>query len=170
VSLKAKDGAVTESTDDEKAHWIQKTVEKYCHQIDSWKAKLDISASIYSNGYPAGHVVLLTGANGGLGNALLEVLAQDPTVAKIYCAVRGSNVESKLAKSLESRGYGKSPKLCAVPYDMEDQKLGLGEELYQKLQSEVNIVLHNAWRLDFNRPVNMYDADCVSGKSISSWL
>lgn len=85
--------------------------------------------------------------------------------------MRGSDAESKLVKLLESRGYSteisKSPKLYAIPYDMEDEKLGLGDELYKKLQSEVSIVLHNAWRLDFNRPVDMYEADCISGKRIT---
>ena len=171
VGLKSKDGAAAQSTVDKKVDWIQNAVGKYCAKIDSWKSTHEPSASVYTNGYAAGHAIFLTGANGGLGNALLEVLVKCPAVAKIYCAIRGSDVQSKLVKSLESRGYGtaisRSPKLCAIPYNMEDEKLGLGSELYEKLQSEISIVLHNAWRLDFNRPVDMYEADCLNGTNIT---
>jgi hypothetical protein len=171
MRLKSRDGAVTESTDDWKVEWIQKAVEKYCVEIDSWKAKQESSTSVCLKDDAAGHVIYLTGANGGLGNALLEVLVKSPTVTRIYCAIRGSNLQAKLVESLKSRGYGtdicNSPKLCAIAYDMGSEKLGLDNALYKKLQSEVSIVLHNAWRLDFNRPVDMYEADCLKGKRVA---
>jgi hypothetical protein len=171
VNLKSKltEEVATKFIDEEKVYWIQKAIAKYCAEIDSWKAKQNYSASFpASSGDSAGNVIYLTGANGSLGNALLEVLVQMPAVTKVYCALRGSDVQRKLIRSLESRGYdssiSKSMKLCAIPYVMGDDKLGLEHDMYEKLQSEVTTVLHNAWKLDFNRPVNMFEADCLNGK------
>ncbi len=151
---------------DEKLEWIQKTIETYSRIIDGWKA---MSSSLPS-WLGTSQIVYVTGANGALGNALVEAFVKSPTVSKIYCAVRGSpqDVQGKLVKALESRGYtsdiSQSPKLHAVPYSMTDVHLGLDEETYAKLQSEVTMVLHNAWRLDFNQPVMMYEPDCLKSK------
>ncbi|RDW87990.1 hypothetical protein BP6252_00022 [Coleophoma cylindrospora] len=167
VNLKSKDGVVTNSTEEEKADWIRQVIQKYCALIDSWNEKQESSAPTDIKDRIPGHIIYLTGANGALGNALLEVLVKNTAVTKIYCAVRGSDMQSKLVKSLESRGYStdisNSEKICVVPYNMEDEKLGLGNDLYEKLQNEVSTVLHNAWRLDFNRPVNTFEADCLVG-------
>ncbi len=153
--------------DEPKMAWIRSTVDTYCAEMDAWKA---LRETLPERALPAaGHVIYLTGANGALGNALIEVFVRDPAVARVYCAVRGSAdaVPAKLAQSLVSRGYSasvaQSAKLCAVPYSMADAKLGLDDALLARLAGEVTTVLHNAWKLDFNQPVTMFAADCLRG-------
>ncbi|KAH8891456.1 male sterility protein [Thozetella sp. PMI_491] len=166
-SLKSKDTVAAGSREQEKMAWIRDTVGRYCHEIDSWKIAKEASPQSQANGHQEGHVIFLTGANGALGNSLLDVLVKDSSVSRIYCAIRGADPGAKLEKSLESRGYGasigQSRKLSVVPYDMKDSKLGLDDEAYLRLLGEVTTVVHNAWRLDFNQPVDMFEPDCLRG-------
>ncbi|KXH60521.1 L-aminoadipate-semialdehyde dehydrogenase [Colletotrichum salicis] len=110
-------------------------------------------------------VIYLTGASGSLGSALLEVLVRLPSVKKMYYAVRGRDPQEKFIQSLKSRGYSAdvwgSAKIHAVNYDMEDAGLGLDPQTYEKVESEVTVVMHNAWKLGFNQPVQQFDEDCL---------
>jgi aryl carrier-like protein len=111
------------------------------------------------------HVVYLTGANGALGNALLEVLVPQTNVSRRYCAVRGVDPHARLVESLRSRGYPEhlvqSDKICAVNYDMRNTALGLNGAKFELLAREVTIVMHNAWKLDFNQPLQQFERDCL---------
>ncbi|KAI7349865.1 hypothetical protein D0862_12956 [Hortaea werneckii] len=137
--------------------WIQSTIEKYTREIESWpplaekREKLD------------GEVIYLTGATGSLGNALLESFVANSNVSKIYCAIRGS--KERLTDALRGRGYASSvsdsPKIEVVPYKMSDSHLGLEYQKYSKLAKEVTLVLHNAWKMDFNTPVHEFEQDCL---------
>ncbi|KAI7351174.1 hypothetical protein KC336_g22529, partial [Hortaea werneckii] len=44
---------------------------------------------------------------------------------------------------------------------MCDSHLGLEYEKYSDLAKEVTLVLHNAWKMDFNTPVHEFDQDCL---------
>lgn len=151
------------STTEKNISWIQDTISRYTSEIKSWASK--------SSPLPAREsseqVVYLTGATGALGNALLAAFGADTKVSKVYCAIRGSDAKQRLAQSLCERGYGSeiynSSKFVAVPYDMMDPKLGLGEEKYWQLASEVTSVVHNAWKMNFNQQVDMFEEDCLSG-------
>ncbi|KAH9907809.1 male sterility protein [Xylariomycetidae sp. FL2044] len=149
---------------DQRLDWITKTIDNYEKHIDQWTSQRPPSRKLPD---PNGEVVYLTGANGALGNAMIEALVQKPEVRKIYCAIRGAEVQGKLFDSLRSRGYPEalitSRKLQAVSYDMKDQKLGLTSELYDCLAEEVTIVVHNAWLLDFNKTVEQFEEDCLRG-------
>ncbi|GAB7353494.1 hypothetical protein MBLNU459_g3943t2 [Dothideomycetes sp. NU459] len=143
--------------------WIQDTVSRYSSEMESW---VDLSKPSPPGG-EAGKIVYLTGATGALGNALLATFAADVQVTKVYCAIRGTDAEARLSKSLNDRGYGAEvfgcDKFVAVPYDMSDPKLGLGEKAYDELAGEVTTVVHNAWKMDFNQQVDNFDHDCIKG-------
>ncbi|KAF6827783.1 male sterility protein [Colletotrichum plurivorum] len=144
--------------------WINACIRRMKHEIDGWSAPLSQASDSRTT---AGEVVYLTGASGSLGNALLEVLVQLPTVKTVYCAVRGTDPQARVVSSLKSRGYPEhilsSDKIRAVSYDMADPKLGLDEQRYERLAGEVTVVMHNAWKLDFNQPVQQFEDDCLRG-------
>ncbi|KAI7285022.1 male sterility protein [Hortaea werneckii] len=138
--------------------WIQSSIEKYTQEIESWPplaGKREKSMD--------GEVIYLTGATGSLGNALLESFVANSNVSKVYCAIRGS--KERLANALRGRGYASSvsdsPKIEVVPYEMSDSHLGLGYQRYSNLAKEVTLVLHNAWKMDFNTPVHEFEQDCL---------
>ncbi|KAI0869277.1 putative hybrid NRPS/PKS enzyme [Hypoxylon argillaceum] len=87
-------------------------------------------------------VVVLTGATGFLGRALLARLLDDDTVLKVHClAVR------KDFSSLPSRF--KSPKVILHKGDLASPRLGLTESEASKVFAEANVVIHNGADVSF---------------------
>lgn len=89
-------------------------------------------------------VVLLTGATGFLGTALLRALVHDASVAKVHCvAIRshGSGPASRLAV--------KSPKISAYAGDLSAPRLGLPSNQFEVFLQEVNLVIHNGADVSF---------------------
>lgn len=116
---------------------------------------------------PEKEVVLLTGASGSLGTALLEVLSASPRIGKIYAMVRGPNNESKLQASLERRGLRTDMldgKVEVLNFSMQDPLIGLDVGIYAKLADEVTIVVQNAWKMDFNLGVEEFESDCLRSR------
>ncbi|KAI5203917.1 male sterility protein [Aureobasidium subglaciale] len=141
--------------------WIHDIIKQYSAKMRSW-TKPDTRPQ--SND---GQVVYLTGATGALGNALISELAKNSHIRKVYCAVRGPNARERLAEQLSGRGYAQeiseSDKVIAIPYDMANVTLGLDQKQYADLASEVTTVIHNAWKMDFNQKVDMFEKDCLRG-------
>ncbi|KAK1596670.1 male sterility protein [Colletotrichum navitas] len=152
------------SVQDQHHAWAKSTVQHMNREIDQWATLLPQSIG---NSPDNGEVVYLTGASGALGNALLEVLAQLPAVKKVYCAVRGTDPQARVRDSMKSRGYSEhiyqSEKIFAVNYDMKDTNLGSDGQTFELLASEVTLVMHNAWKLDFNQPIQQFENDCLRG-------
>ncbi|KAI7554322.1 male sterility protein [Hortaea werneckii] len=138
--------------------WIQSTIEKYTREMESWPPLTERREKPVD-----GEIIYLTGATGSLGNALLESFVANKNVRKIYCAIRGS--KERLQDALRSRGYASSvynsPKIEVVSYEMSDSHLGLEHQTYSALATEVTLVLHNAWKMDFNTPVHEFEQDCL---------
>ena len=117
------------------------------------------------------NTVLLTGASGSLGSALLEILSTSAEVSKIFALVRGPNEYASLRKSLDDRGMNastvlNSDKLELLNYSMKDPLLGLEIDSYHRLSKEVTTVLHCAWKVNFNQTVEEFEDDCIRGLSI----
>lgn len=142
--------------------WIQDAISRYTAEIQTW-TKPELSSSTGT-----GQVVYLTGATGALGNALLAELVLNDEINKVYCAIRGDDARKRLAEQLSQRGYGSnvftSDKIVAVPYYMSAPGLGLDENSYELFATEVTMVIHNAWKMDFNQQVDMFESDCLRGK------
>ncbi|OHF02524.1 male sterility protein [Colletotrichum orchidophilum] len=143
--------------------WIRSKIHRMNRKVDSWKT----TQRQKGDSRTSGQVIYLTGASGALGNALLEVFIETPTVRTVYCAVRGADPQARVLDSLKNRGYApsvyQSEKIVPVSYDVKNEKLGLDEETYQRLATEVTIVIHNAWKLDFNQPIQQFEDDCLRG-------
>jgi thioester reductase-like protein len=111
--------------------------------------------------------ILLTGASGSLGTALLQALSATPSVLKIYALIRGPNPSQRLHTSLLNRKIDtailSSPtsKITILNYCMEDPLLGLDIDTYHLLSHTVTTVVHNAWKMDFNIPLSSFLPDCL---------
>lgn len=144
---------------------IEKLISKLSGEFSSWPARL----SNHNYATPPTETVLLTGASGSLGTALLQSLSSSPSVSKIYAMVRGPNNESKLRKSIASRGLDVDAimgtgKIEVVNYSMQDSLLGLDIETFATLARDVTIVVQNAWKMDFNQGVEYFEDDCLRSK------
>ncbi|KAB2573270.1 Non-canonical non-ribosomal peptide synthetase FUB8 [Lasiodiplodia theobromae] len=118
---------------------------------------------------PAGEVVLLTGATGGLGAHLLTTLLSRPDVQHIYALARApdsTTAQSRILASLSSRGLEPSSssssssalsKLTAVPSsDLSLPGLGLPADVLETLKDSLTCVIHAAWPVNFTLPVRAF--------------
>ncbi|KAL8778824.1 MAG: hypothetical protein Q9194_001781 [Teloschistes cf. exilis] len=107
---------------------------------------------------PERHVVVLTGATGGLGSHLLSQLSSSRSVAKIYCLLRGADPLSRLQKSLQDRKIScETSKTHALTADLSQPSLGLSEGIYSEIQSTATHIIHAAWPVNFQLPLQSFE-------------
>ncbi|KAI8886999.1 acetyl-CoA synthetase-like protein [Backusella circina FSU 941] len=142
----------------------QKMAEEYIQRANK---DFRIAKNSYDENKPK--VIFLTGATGSLGSFMLRDLLKDPTVKKVYCAVRGKEdqlfnrlVEAFASRSLDVSLLEDTDRVEALPMKFNEPYLGFGKDHYEKLQDEVTIIQHCAWLLDFNLPVDHFDKECIS--------
>ncbi|KAE8356048.1 NRPS-like enzyme [Aspergillus coremiiformis] len=105
-----------------------------------------------------GLTVVLTGSTGELGSYLLHELLRDPTVGQIYCLNRSQDAKARqLAHFKEKRlADGWLTDTSRVQFwqiQLDKENLGLAPAEYSLLRERVNVVLHNAWSVNFNQPL-----------------
>ncbi|KAG1854078.1 male sterility protein-domain-containing protein, partial [Suillus tomentosus] len=74
---------------------------------------------------------------------------------------KGASIQQRQENSFKDHGLDftvlQSDKLVYVETDTSDDHLGLDKELYQKICTSVTVIIHNAWRLDFNLALSSFD-------------
>lgn len=118
-------------------------------------------------------VVILTGATGALGAHILDTLQNAGTTKKVYCLVRGADehaAKERVSKGLEQRGLTSlltpgraNDKVEVIPAQLSDERLGLSEELYQKLARDVTCIIHVAWTVNFRLKLRSFAKDNIAG-------
>ncbi|KAI9030909.1 hypothetical protein CLU79DRAFT_361249 [Phycomyces nitens] len=150
---------------------IDQSLNKTEEILDSYLERASKDFEVAKSAYVPGQeqVVLLTGATGSLGSFMLCDLLKSPCVSKVYCLVRGkeSGALNRIYHAFESRNLDTSlldtSKLVALPMNLQDERLGFSQDFYAKIKSEVTVVQHCAWLLDFNHPVEHYEKECIQG-------
>jgi amino acid adenylation domain-containing protein/thioester reductase-like protein len=100
--------------------------------------------------------VFLTGATGYLGAFILESLLAG-TEATVHCLVRprGADPMAPVRENMKSYGLW-DPELAArvvpVPGDLSERRFGLGEEEFDALAREVEVVIHAAAQVNLVYP------------------
>ncbi|EGO23306.1 putative non-ribosomal peptide synthetase [Serpula lacrymans var. lacrymans S7.9] len=109
-------------------------------------------------------VVLLTGSTGGLGSYLLASLLKNEEVAKVYALNRhskASRVQQRQTAVFEDRELDvallKLDKLIFIEADATAERCGLNEQTYDQLRQSVTVIIHSAWRVDFNLPLSSFE-------------
>ncbi|KAH8819123.1 putative NRPS-like enzyme [Xylogone sp. PMI_703] len=115
---------------------------------------------------------VLTGATGSLGAHLLATLIQSDEVKTVYCLVRASSqveAQHRVIRSLHTRRLYSNlslihrTKIISLPCDLSLPSLGLQPELFEKIASEITVLYHSAWNVNFNLRLNSFERDCVAG-------
>ncbi|KAF7321145.1 General substrate transporter [Mycena chlorophos] len=109
-------------------------------------------------------VVLVTGTTGNLGSELLASLLHDDRVEKVYAFNRpGGDTSASERQRLRfvQRGLDEklleSSKLAFVDGTLDKESLGLEAKRYAELRHSVTLIIHNAWKLDFNLSVASFE-------------
>lgn len=106
-------------------------------------------------------VVVLTGSTGMLGSYLLDLMGRNGRISKIICLNRSADGgRAQQVKALADRGLDVSIldfKAEFYQADLSKPHLGLSEEVYQRLLTETDRIIHNAWPVNFNIPIESFE-------------
>ncbi|KAL1701566.1 hypothetical protein EV121DRAFT_211887 [Schizophyllum commune] len=127
--------------------------------------------------YPV--TVLLTGSTGHLGSEILASLLTDERVERVYTLDR-----ARKGASLDRAGRGgsdgatagvrdrqrarwadkglddellQSRKLVPLEGDVSAPRFGQSEEVYSEILASVSVIIHTAWRVNFNHPLDAFE-------------
>ncbi|KAG1790286.1 putative aminoadipate reductase [Suillus plorans] len=143
---------------------IENMIERYSVGLGNSVTEVDTTLV---NGYSqSDHVVALTGSVGCFASYLLADLLQREDVSMVYTfnpPSKGASIQQRQENSFKDRGLDstvlQSDKLMYVETDTSDDHLGLDKELYQKICTSVTVIIHSAWRLDYNLALSSFDTD-----------
>lgn len=115
----------------------------------------------------AGMTVAITGSTGNLGCNMLNRLIEDPGVSKIVClnrAVGGKEAqEAAFSRNRLTQAPLGDKDISYYKVDLSQPFLGLNAIEYSTIQREVDVLIHNAWQLDFLRPVKSFEKTHIAG-------
>jgi acyl-CoA synthetase (AMP-forming)/AMP-acid ligase II len=103
--------------------------------------------------------VAITGSTGTLGTYILSALVTKESITRIYCLNRNPTAQQEQESLLLSRGVPQHylSKLHFRTVSISQQRLGLSIDDYDQLLQDVDLMLHNAWKLDFNLSLQSYE-------------
>ncbi|KAG6900035.1 putative secondary metabolism biosynthetic enzyme, partial [Termitomyces sp. T159_Od127] len=141
---------------------IQAMIEKYSADLEILPVSTNGSFSV-----PTDKVVLLTGSTGNLGSQILADLLLNPSVERVYALNRVATGLPSIFERHAVRFADKaldvdllrSDRLTFVEGDMAMARLGLSDELYNTIRDSVNVIIHSAWRLDFNLSIVSFETN-----------
>ncbi|KAI1775877.1 acetyl-CoA synthetase-like protein [Hypoxylon cercidicola] len=116
--------------------------------------------------------VLLTGSTGMLGSYMLDIMVKDPKVKKIICLNRaGDGGVKQQANSVKERGLSSDyvSKAEFFHADMSRSDFGLPAEVYNRLLEEADRIIHNAWPVNFNMPVESFEPHIRSVRNVADF-
>lgn len=111
-------------------------------------------------------VVVLTGSTGALGSYLLDSLVACGSIAKIYCLNRSINSEQQQARVNGPRGLATewdSQRVIFLTCDLAKHDIGLGHKRYTEILMSADLIIHNAWQVDFNLSLESYERTHLQG-------
>ncbi len=104
-------------------------------------------------------VVILTGSTGSLGTHILSALQMLPPtkVQKIYCLNRSQSAEQAQAAAFLLRGLPPlDGRVEFIQVTFGQPNFGLSKQWMQQLMGEVTLIIHNAWPVDFLKPLENF--------------
>ncbi|PYH43451.1 NRPS-like enzyme [Aspergillus saccharolyticus JOP 1030-1] len=117
---------------------------------------------------PAQSTVILTGSTGSLGTYLLHRLLTNPSIAKVYCFNRGATAAERQRDSFEAKGLdtqllADANRVEFLPVAFGAPQFGLPDQLYTSLLEQVDLIIHNAWKVNFNHPLESFEDPHIRG-------
>lgn len=103
--------------------------------------------------------VVLLGPRGSLEPSIIMELMANPKVAKIYCLHRGQDGLERMRAIFKEQNLPVSAddhRLCFVPFNLGKPKLGVSDADHAQLLGSANVIIHNAWKVDFDWTIDQY--------------
>ncbi|CAG8948565.1 unnamed protein product [Penicillium salamii] len=106
--------------------------------------------------------VILTGATGSIGAHTLYELLNDDSISSVYCLTRQRDPSAAVLSSLMEKDLHITPeqasKIIALESSLDKPNFGLGEEMISRMRQTVTQVLHIAWPVNFQLPLNQFES------------
>lgn len=116
--------------------------------------------------------IALTGTTGTLRTYLLAECSRNPIFSKIYCLNRSSLARQQWHDSDVQRDIGNSSdiaKLTFITVNFGLQNLGLDRSSYANLIEECDLIVHTAWKVDFNQELSSFADNIQSVQTLANW-
>ncbi|KAL2848127.1 hypothetical protein BJY01DRAFT_246453 [Aspergillus pseudoustus] len=158
----ARDGQISEQQKRESQIKLRgEILQKYLDAIDAIGSFSNKSTSA-SQEEDEGKVIILTGSTGTIGSYILSVLLKRADIAHIYCFNRSADSEN-LQKNRNAQQDPTLPltfpvsKVTFRTIDLTDPTFGPEDVVYTALRTKTTHVIHNAWKVDFNLPLQAFE-------------
>lgn len=116
--------------------------------------------------------VALTGSTGSLGSWMLRSLSEDPSIDTIYCLDRSTDAREEHEKSFNTLGLSpkRLSKIIFVHVNFSLNQLGMPTKQYAELSDQVDVIIHNAWKVNFNMTLGFFASTHIHGlRSLIDW-
>ncbi|KAL8702786.1 MAG: hypothetical protein Q9201_004041 [Fulgogasparrea decipioides] len=116
--------------------------------------------------------MVLTGTTGSLGSCLLNKCAVDPKVSTIFCLNRSVAAEQKWHDQVSRRCVSDSSvtaKVHFITVDFGHQTLGLDPDHFNSLANDCDLIVHAAWKVDFNQGLSSFADNIRSVCTLANW-
>lgn len=133
----------------------------YRPQVEDLVDKYTLDLPSPRSSQKKGFSVMLTGSTGSLGSTLLPLLLLKVEVSTVYCLTRSaipveSHTDSWARSELTQEMVRQ--KLRYIQADFNREYLGLDDRTYADLLANVNLLIHLAWDVNFNRSLQSYES------------
>ena len=112
--------------------------------------------------------VALTGSTGSLGPHLVRRLIQHPRITRVWCLDRSDHAKEKHQTSQMISQLDQS-RISYYKVDLSKPHLGLTEEAMTVLKDSVDVIVHNAWKVDFNQALASFEDHLRGTRSFIDW-
>ncbi|KAK6220575.1 putative NRPS-like protein biosynthetic cluster [Pestalotiopsis sp. IQ-011] len=133
---------------------------------------VDISSAKSSRG--TGPVdVLVTGSTGAVGTQLLQSLLVRDGIGRIFCLNRGDDggraaqYDAFDRASLSTSEF--NSRVTFIKANLQQPSLGLDDATSEPLQSQVGLVIHAAWPVNFNMPLVTFRPQLAAVVNLMAW-
>lgn len=112
--------------------------------------------------------VAVTGTTGSLGTRLLETFLKDDKIETVYCINRSGNAKKRHEEYFMSRRakYNFSEKAVFMQMNPGASRFGLSSAEYDQLVNEVDAVVHNAWKVNFNHKLASFESQIAGVRDL----
>ncbi|KAK5019019.1 putative NRPS-like protein biosynthetic cluster [Cryomyces antarcticus] len=111
----------------------------------------------------------VTGTTGSLGTYLLLALLKDPRVTRVYCLNRGSDAKARQRTtftSINAEQDANDARLIYLQVDLSQERFGLQPEVFSDLLADTDVIIHNAWKVDFNHTIESFEPQIAGVRRI----
>lgn len=150
------DGKVpTEDSLAKRARMLDETVARFIKDLPTQSATQPVADSQKESLQN----IAIVGSTGYIGSPLITTPLKNSDVSHIYCLNRSSTTSARdnTLSKLDGKTTMPLERLSFLQVNLGSPRLGLPEEQYQRILNEVDVVLYNAWRLDFGLALHSFE-------------